>query len=209
MGYDAMALGPLDLAVGAAVLAERMTEAQYPILSANVIDDSTGQLVARPFVLVSMGKNQVAIVGLTRLPNKPVDGFQVLDPAQAAPKVVADAAQHADTIILLTNLDYQSAINLTKNLSGVDLVVAALPTQIPDTVERIAGGALIVTADLPDVWGTGRRIGRLQVTLASNGDLSNEQWESIVLDGTIADDPEMNALLESYQSKKTLKNTSE
>jgi len=199
MGYDAMALGPLDLSPGPSVLAERMTQAQFPMVSANVKHEGTGELLAEPYVVVSLGQHRVAIVGLTRVPNEPVVGFQILDPIQAATVTVAEAAQQADTVILLTNLEYDAAISLAENLAEVDLVIAALPTQVPKAVERTVKGTLVVTADQPDVWGTGQRVGRLLVKLDSSGRLSDEQWESIVLDQTIPDDPDMKALLESYQ----------
>jgi 2',3'-cyclic-nucleotide 2'-phosphodiesterase (5'-nucleotidase family) len=65
MGYSAMALGELDLQLGADALRERMAEASFPFLSANLVINSTGQLLARPYVLLDAGGRQVAVIGLT------------------------------------------------------------------------------------------------------------------------------------------------
>ena len=198
MGYDAMALGPLDLAVGGQALAERISEAKFPILSANVFSDSTGRLLARPYALVPEGDVRVAIVGLTRVPDEPLPGFRVTDPSQAAAKAVAEAAQQAQTVILLANLDYQSALALAENLLELNLVIAAQPAQLPQAAERTAKGALVVAAERPDSWASGHRIGRMLGRVNSGGRFSDEQCTSILLDRTIADDGEMTPLLEHY-----------
>lgn len=198
MGYDAMALGPLDLALGPAALSARMAEAQFALLSANVLDKATGQPAAPPYVVLSVGDHPVAIVGLTRLPQQPLAGYDVLDPAQAAAEAVAQAAQQADTVILLTNIEYRAALALVESLDGVDLVVSALPAQLPQAAAWSASGALVVVADQPMTRHTGRRVGRLVVTIKSDGSLSANQWESIPMDNAVADDPAMKALLERY-----------
>ncbi len=216
MGYDAMALGPLDLALGAAALNERMAEAQFAMLSANVVEATTGQAAAPAFVVLPVGDHRVAIVGLTRPPRQqqpsdspqfpaqsslagePVAEFRVLDPAPAAAGAVAQAAQQADIVILLTNLEYRTALDLADKLPGVDLVVAARPNQLPQAAARSAVGALVVVADQPLARHSGRRVGRLLATMESDGRLTGEQWESIPMDGTVADDPAMAALLATY-----------
>jgi hypothetical protein len=42
-------------------------------------------------------------------------------------------------------------------------------------------------------------VGRLVVRLGSDGTLGGESWRSVPMDGTIADDPEMRALLDSFR----------
>lgn len=218
MGYDAMALGPLDLALGKAALTQRMAEAQFAMLSANVVDAATGQPAAPAFVVVPVGDHRIAIVGLTRPDRRaqpsgspfsvqpwggggtpaPTGDFRVLDPAPAAAEAVAQAAAQADTVILLTNLEYRTAQSLVEALPEVDLVVAALPNQLPQVAARSSTGALVVVADQPLLRHSGRRVGRLVVTMESDGRLSDEQWASIPMDGTVADDPAMAALLAVY-----------
>ena len=55
MGYDAMAIGDLDLQLGPEVLQELMAEANFPFLSANVTLASGGELLAEPYVLRQFG----------------------------------------------------------------------------------------------------------------------------------------------------------
>ena len=44
LGYDAMALGPADLALGLETLRARMAEAKFPMLSANAVVTGTEEL---------------------------------------------------------------------------------------------------------------------------------------------------------------------
>jgi 2',3'-cyclic-nucleotide 2'-phosphodiesterase (5'-nucleotidase family) len=199
MGYDAMALGPKDLALGASLLQQRIDQAEFAVLSANALWRETGEFVGQPYLVKDLGSHHVGIIGLTRLPDEPLADIDVLDPQEALAKVVPEASRQAETVVLLTNLPFEDAKQLVKTVPGIDLVVAALPGQLPDRAVRIAEtGTLAVVADQPSVGHTGRCVGRLAVMLGSDGLLSGESWTSVPMGPEFADDPEMAELLENY-----------
>jgi 2',3'-cyclic-nucleotide 2'-phosphodiesterase (5'-nucleotidase family) len=201
MGYDAMALGPKELSLGPDVLQKRMAEAEFAVLSANVVSESSGELVAEPYTVLDVAGHRVGIVGLTRMPESPVAGFQVLDLQQAAAHYLPEVARQADTVILLTNEGYRPALAIAGAVPGIDLAITALPDQLPRAAVRVPGtGSIGVTAEQPVAYHTGRRVGRLVVTLGSDGSLSGESWESVQMDKVLADDPQMTALLDSYRN---------
>jgi 2',3'-cyclic-nucleotide 2'-phosphodiesterase/3'-nucleotidase len=200
MGYDAMALGPRELALGPEVLRERMAEAEFPILSANVVLEDSGQLLAEPYTLLPLGDQRVAVLGLTRPPDDPVAGFQALDPQEAAARYLPELDQQAGTIVVLTNLDTRSALALADALPGIDLVVAGLPDHFPDQAVRApTTGTLVVSADQPSPGHTGRWVGRLAVAVDRDGRLRDDAWVSVPLDSGIPDDPDMAALLDTFR----------
>jgi 2',3'-cyclic-nucleotide 2'-phosphodiesterase (5'-nucleotidase family) len=200
MGYDAMALGPYELSLGPDLLRQRMDGAEFPMLSANVVLSGTEDLAAAPYALLEAGDHRLGVIGLTRQPPVPVAGFQVLDPHQAAAEIVPQVADQADTILVLTNLDYLAAIALAGAIPGIDLVVAALPAQMPMQALRLpATGTLVVAADQPFPRHTGRRVGRLVVTIQSDGSLAGESWVSDSMGPQLVDDLQMTALLDSYR----------
>ena len=199
MGYDAMALGPKELALGAALLQQRIGEAQFAPLSANAVWRESGELVSKPYLILDRGSHRLGIIGLTRLPDEELPDVKVLDPQKTLSEVVPEVSKQAETVVLLTNLPFEAAQQLVKAVPGIDLVVAALPAQLPDWAIRIAEtGALAVVADQSSVGHTGRRVGRLAVMLESDGSLSGESWTSVPMGPEFADDPEMSALLEKY-----------
>lgn len=199
MGYNAMALGPNELALGPDVLQKRMAEAQFPILSANVAIIDSGQLLALPYTVLEVGGHQVGVIGLTRAPDAAVPGFQVLDPQEALAKFVPELAQQAATIIVLTNLPYRAAQSLASVVPGIDLLIAARPEYIPAQVVLAPGtGAMILSAEMPTPRHTGRRVGRLTVTVGADGKLSAPQWQTVAMGPQIADDATMRDLLNRF-----------
>jgi 2',3'-cyclic-nucleotide 2'-phosphodiesterase (5'-nucleotidase family) len=199
MGYNAMALGPNELSLGGKVLQTRLDEVQFPVLSANILWTSTGKHVAQPYTVLQVGARRVGVIGLTRPPDVELPDFEYLEPEEALSPLVADVRAQADSVILLTNLTYRSALDLVQRVPGIDLLVAALPTQLPDRAVRAPQtGTLAVTAEQPLPRHAGRRIGKLVVSLGSDGTLGGESWASVPLGPSVGDDPEMDALLEKY-----------
>lgn len=199
MGYDAMALGPLDLALGWDALQQRIGEADFAMLSANAALTGTEDLVVEPYAILDLEGLRVGVVGLTRPPDIALPAFHILDPRRTAETYVPLVAGQADIVILLTNLRYRQAMALAGSVPGIDLVFAALPNQLPRHAVRTANGTLVVTAEQPLPRHTGRRVGRLVVHVAEDGSLGGEVWHSRPLDRSIPDDPEMQALLEKYK----------
>jgi 2',3'-cyclic-nucleotide 2'-phosphodiesterase (5'-nucleotidase family) len=199
MGYDAMALGPLELSLGVKELDARMREAQFPILSANARDAASGDLFAEPYAILDAGGSRVAVVGLTRAPEQPVPGFSVMDPLRATKEILPEVAQQADLVMLLTNLGFRSTLELIGNVSGIDVAIAALPAQLPtDALWAPDTGTLVVTAEQPLRRHSGRRVGRLRMSLGGGGASTDHDWQSVAMGKEIADDPEMHQLLDAY-----------
>ena len=201
MGYDAMALGPRELALGAAVLGQRMEEAAFPMLSANAVASGTSDLAAQPYVLVDVAGRRVGILGLTSPPPERLAGFQVLDAETAATRYVPELReQGAELVILLTNVEFRAATELASRVRGIDLVIAAQPGQLPNSAVQVPGtGTLAVVAEQPLVRHSGRRVGRLAVMLGPDGVLSEPVWQSVPMGPELADDPEMKALLDRFR----------
>jgi len=97
-------------------------------------------------------------------------------------------------------MSYRSGTALAQAVPGIDLLVAALPGQLPSRAVRVPGTeTIVVTAEQPLARHTGRRVGRLVVTLGADGVLSGETWTSVPLDKSLADDFEMRALLDKFR----------
>jgi 2',3'-cyclic-nucleotide 2'-phosphodiesterase (5'-nucleotidase family) len=123
----------------------------------------------------------------------------VLPPQEAAAQYVPEVAWQADTVVVLTNLEYQAALALAGAVPGIDLVIAALPDVTEPRSEGVPStGALVAVADQPLPKHSGRRVGVLTVMVAGDGTLTAETWQSQWMDKGIADDPEMDTLLSKF-----------
>ncbi len=200
MGYDAMALGPKDLTLGREVLRQRMSQAEFAMLSANVLEIESGELLAPAYAVIEAGGLRLGILGLTRPPSLPLAGLEVADPQSTLPRWLPEVSGQADLVILLTNLDLRTAMGLAAQVQGIDLLVAAMPGQLPSTALRVPEtGTLAVTAEQVMPRHSGRRVGEWVVVGEGDGSLRTQSWRSVEMSKLFADDLEMKALLEGYQ----------
>ena len=200
MSYDAMAIGPFELELGAEVLRQRLAEAKFPMLSANVVWSEDNGYVGEPYTILQVGPHRIGVIGLTRAPGDQPAGFTVLPAEEVLADVLPEVTGQADTVIVLTNLTYRSALDLAGAVPGIDLVVAALPRQLPERAALAAEtGALVVTAEQALPRHAGRRVGKLEVVIDRDGTLKDEAWKSIAMGPELVDDPAMAALLSKFR----------
>jgi 2',3'-cyclic-nucleotide 2'-phosphodiesterase (5'-nucleotidase family) len=192
MGYDAMALGPIDLALGLEVLRQRMAEAGFAMISANVTLSQGGGMLAPAYVLLTVGSRRLGILGLTRAPSQPLAGLEVGNAQEALARWLPEVEDQADYVILLTNLRFRTAIDLVSDVEGVDLLVAALPGQLPSNALRVPQtGTLAVTAEQAMTLHSGRRVGELGLLETADRSFRVESWRSVEMSSDFPDDLEM------------------
>ncbi len=200
MEYDAMALGPRELSLGVDVLRQRMEEAGFPMLSANVVLSGSEELFAEPYRIVEIDGHRVGVIGLTRVPADDLRGFEVLDPGEAAGRFVPQVAEQADVVIILTNMTYPTGLALAAAVPEIDLLIAGRAEQIPNKPEQVPStGTLAVTTEPPRQRHTGRQVGTLTATVGSDGTLSLQSWQATPLGPKIPDDMLMTTLLDSFR----------
>lgn len=200
MEYDAMALGPQELSLGVDLLRQRMEEAEFPMLSANVVLSGARELFAEPYRIVEIDGVRVGVIGLTRVPANALDGFEVLDPGGAAGRYVPEVAEQADVVIILTNMTYPTGLALAGAVPEIDLLIAGRAEQIPNKPVQVPStGTLAVTTEPPAKRHTGRQVGTLTTTVGTDGTLSLQTWQATPLGPKIPDDMQMKTLLDSFR----------
>ena len=191
LGYDAMALGRKDLALGLDVLRQRMAEAQFPMLSANAVLSGTDELIAEPYIIKEMGGHQIAIIGLTG--GKDTAEVQIRPPLTTARQVVAELTPQADIIIILSHAGLSVDRQIAQEVSGVDLIISGGREHPKVPVYDPQRGVLVVHADVATRGHAGRRIGIAYLKFDSQGRLIHQKWVNKWLDDKIPDDPDIAA----------------
>ena len=170
------------------------------MLSANVLWSRDRVHVGEPYTILQVGPYRIGVIGLTRTPEAQFADLTVLDPEEVLTKVVPEVGRQVHTVVLLTNLSYRAALDLAQTVPGIDLVIAALPRQLPEGAVRAPEtGSLVVVAEQPLPRHSGRRVGELTVVVDSDGTLQRERWSSIAMGPEYADDPDMRKLLDRYR----------
>lgn len=200
MDYDAMVIGDLDLQLGPDVLRQRIAEAKFPVLSANVMLPEENRLLAQPYVLLQVGGRQVGIIGLTwDAASLSVPQFQgkytLLKAEDVLAKYVAELAKQTNIIIVLSNMGYDEDVRLSSLVPGIDLIVGGRSRiPMPQSWRNDQTGTLVVQAGLQGEW-----IGRRVLHVDSAGVVTKYEDELIYLTDEFADDPEMRAFLDNYK----------
>jgi 5'-nucleotidase/UDP-sugar diphosphatase len=152
MGYDAMTVGNHDFDWGQQVLAQRASEANFPFLATNVVETATGKLPAylKPYVVKDMGIAKVGILGITNpASNTIVKATSVaglrFGPATQVEPFLTELKQRADIIIVVAHIGLADATLLAKQVSGIDIIVAA-HDHAPLQTARLEGKTTIVDA---------------------------------------------------------------
>ena len=197
LGYDAMVLGDQDFQLGLDVLRERMEEAEFPFLSANVVISGTDQLFAAPYVIKEIGNHKAAIIGLTNqeAANAAGGAIVVLDPLEALKDYMVKVSEEADVIIVLSHLGTVVDLQLAGEVEGIDLIVGGQSRDVLDPPLWIeASGTVIAQAGYRGEW-----IGVVSLEIDGQGKVAGHQGEVVVLTEEFADDPEMRAFLDQYK----------
>lgn len=110
LGYDAVNLSYRDFRLGKAATLALVGAAPFSVVSANLLDESSGRLVAAPFVVKRAGAIRVAFVGLTELPvgagtlehlRTQLAGLRVRPPSDALREWLPRAEGESDRVVLL------------------------------------------------------------------------------------------------------------
>lgn len=198
MGYNAMALGAQDLGTDVSVLSERLQEASFPILSANV--GPAGVLPTQPYVLLQAQGHTIAIVGATSA--RAQQGAETLGvslgvekPFDAVERTVQEVRGQADVVIILSNLGVNNNRTIAESVPGIDVIIGTHDSaQIqPQLVEGPDGPVILHAAGL-----RGQTLGALTLNFDAQGRVLSHSGEVILLDQQYGDDPEIVQLLREY-----------
>lgn len=202
MGYDAMVLGERDLQLGVDLLRQRMDEADFAVLSANVWLAETGERFARPFTTLEIDGRSVGIIGLTGTDADVPPAFTISDPIAATEEILLDLAEQTDLIIILSHLAWSKNKQLAELAPEIDLIISG-GMEKPDLqlYEANSTGVYLAQAELPSERHAGRFVGRWRLDLDTEGRAIVKGWATIALDPGYVDDPELIALLQRYRDR--------
>ncbi len=147
MRFDAMVVGNHEFDFGQDVLRKRISEAEFPMLGANV----EGFDALRPYMIKEVGGVRVAIIGVvaedTPFSTHPrnVAGLKFDVPAEVVAKYVGELKDKVDIIVVLSHIGYAEDRTLAEEVKGIDVIVGGHShTMLAKPVN--IGGTIIVQA---------------------------------------------------------------
>jgi 5'-nucleotidase/UDP-sugar diphosphatase len=131
--YDAATLGNNEFKATDDLLAwryltDRIDQARFPLLCANVVDRKTGNYIpgVQPYIIKEVEGVRIGIFGVTTLKiesYQQLKGWKVLDPIGTAKRVLRELEGKADLVIALTHIGYDTDLVLAHNLSNLGAIV--------------------------------------------------------------------------------------
>ena len=215
MGYNAMAVGNHEFDNPRHILKMQQKLANFPFLSANIIDKKTGKSFFKPYALFDFDGLKVAVIGLTTTDTpkqtnpEHVTGLEFRSPVEVASQLIPELDKKANIIIALTHMGhYRNAkhgvnapgdVTLARRVEDIDLIIGG-HSQNPLFEPDQQGETYIMQA-----YEWGKYVGRADLAFR-NGKLELEDYELIPInpkDATIKipQHPEMLSLLTPYQEK--------
>ncbi|HVR98660.1 MAG TPA: 5'-nucleotidase C-terminal domain-containing protein [Thermoanaerobaculia bacterium] len=111
--YDAAAIGNHEFDWGVPVLVDRIEQAKFPLLAANIVEKSTGRAPpwAKPYQVFTKKGLRIAVIGLIT-PDTPnvtlpqnVEPYRFLDPAEVANRLIRELVpSRADLAVIVTHI---------------------------------------------------------------------------------------------------------
>jgi len=165
MGYDAMCLGNHEFDFGYALIRSRLSDANFPMLCANVVDRDRGTPVATPYVILRRGDYRIGVFGLTTetlaTETHPKVGEQIrVFPAIPVARYLAGYLRSVgcDVVIALAHEGYERDLKLAAAVPDIDVVVGGHSHTFLTEPTKV--GNVVVTQD--GCWG--ENLGVLKLT---------------------------------------------
>lgn len=212
--YDVMTLGNNEFKAtngpeALVALMQRVKEAHFPVLSANVFDATSGKLLVEAYRIFDIGGLKIGVFGLTtpRIAGyEQTRGLRVEDPIAAARRTVSELKGKADVIIALTHLGFPADLELAAAVPGITAIVGGDSHTAIDSpiLVRRSGAApawaingTIVCQD--GEWGV--TVGRLDLDLRRDDDgscfASAYSGKLLKVDSTVTPAPDVAAIVDS------------
>lgn len=163
MGADAITIGDNDFFWGKENLLEILEEAQFPVVSANLIDSSSGGPLFQPYIIKQIQGLRVGIFGLFPKPKSAAEGqitgLTVMEPSASAQQMVSTLKTKTDFVILLSHLGYAKDLELAKKIDGINVIVGG-HTGTNLSHPRITRNTMVL-----QVGSKGRYLGRVDLRI--------------------------------------------
>ena len=196
MKFDAVVVGNHEFDFGQAILKERIQEANFPFLGANV----AGLSQLKPYVVKNLDGLSIAVIGVvtgdtpTTTHPKNVSGLQFSSPVDTVEKYVRELRAKNDIIVVLSHIGFSADMELAKKVEGIDVIVGG------HSHTKVAKPAVVGKTHILQAFEHGKVLGVLDLTV-KNGTIiqAHSRLEPISPGGK--ENREVGSIVAKYQKQ--------
>lgn len=199
MGYDALALGDVDLLVGIDTFALHWEKVGIPLLLCNYrFEGTTLEKWVSPYCMLDKGNIRIGIIGVglqlsNRLPESIFSGMLWEDPVKSVNECVKQLQKRGcELIICLSHLGDQSSteifhdFRLAEENVGIDLIIGAHSHRLYEKPRKFTNKIGGITVVNQIGWGGGY-LGRLDVFFPKKGTDKTLKASRLIIEKKIAE----------------------
>ena len=196
MNFDAMVVGNHEFDFGQAILKERIGEANFPVLGANVLGLST----LKPYIIKDLDGLSIAVIGVvtgdTPVTTHPrnVTGLQFLSPEDTVEKYVRELREKSNIIVVLSHIGFSADSDLAKKVDGIDVIIGG------HSHTKVDKPALIGKTYIVQAFEHGKALGVLDLTV-KNGSIIRASGRLEPIKPTGKENNATGAIIAKYQQK--------
>jgi 2',3'-cyclic-nucleotide 2'-phosphodiesterase (5'-nucleotidase family) len=206
LGLDAGVVGNHEFDYGWRRVREFARIANFPLLSANVVDTQGEPLTSQSYAIKTVGGIRVAIVGVvlgdmvgTVVTADSVGPWRVLPVLETVRQYARKLRDQSDLIVVLGHIHDRGEVDaILRQVPEISVVVAGHSHVAYKSMMNVDGRVAV----LVDAYGA--QLGRLdlQVDMAAKK-LKSAEWKKIPIDAKYAEDPQVKQLVDTWEAKVT------
>jgi 2',3'-cyclic-nucleotide 2'-phosphodiesterase (5'-nucleotidase family) len=183
MGFDASTLGNHEFDYGWRMIPRYLEAAEFPLVTANVVDDEGALLADRPWIVLEAGGIRVGVIGVltAELPylttSDKIGPWNVLPVVASVVRHAREVAKQSDLVIVLGHLTDAEEDAILAQVPGVPVVISGHGHDgLPGP--KVVDGRVCVRSRA-----YGRELGRLDLRVDTrSGTLVDWSWKTIPID---------------------------
>jgi hypothetical protein len=206
-----------DLLLGRETLVESAKENQLELLSANIVDAESGELVFKPFATFELdqgdqpgppgaGAGRLLVIGLTvdfpeAVKTQQYYGerverqFKVTDPKAALQRVLAEQRRPDDLVVVLVFIDWNRADDVFQGVEGVNLAFNSFH-YVGESEEVMTGGVRLIASGFQ-----GRFMQEIALGRDAAGAPRIAKVKELKVPAEHAQDPRLTAVVDDYNAE--------
>ena len=165
MDYDVLNVGAREAQFSSDQLKSIRQRSSIPIVSANLLNKATGELLFEPYVLLEREGRRIAVLGVldpASLKNPTGDGLQIAEMTSVLARYVPELRKKADLLIVLAFTDETTLTKLADQFFEPDIFLGGNVSQPAQELKRVNKSLVYY------VTNEARTVGRLRLRLSPN-----------------------------------------
>ena len=198
-GYDAITIGEQEFVNGWPFFQKKCLNSNLKLISANLVDKSSGRLLANPYLIKKIDAIRVGIIGIASssvfqfVPEQKISQLGIRPYLTTLKSIMSRTRSKANVWILLAQLTQDEVAEVAREIQGIDVIVQGHSGFLAGDAYRQINGKVVVNAGVE-----GQYVGRLDLQLNERKQIIDFDVNLICINNEIFEDDQVGRLTDAY-----------